>query len=274
MQTSEATGPSDVTPQQKTMDVGITAKPPQSEFEDIRRVMKCVYQQYYAMDRSQRLRDNFISAPSSSPRHCRVMNKIDKFFICESQFGIGIDPDIINHLADTNSKDLRQASRLDKIRINLMNLEIIRHEIEYDLKRMKTAMFPVRGELKKMVCNVCMSYISPSIQLSFGDCGHVVCKDCTRQIIDSPYVRSTCGNCRNELTANTLISAFFKFNDFKEPICRFCFSAFKETDDPIKMIDCGHVYHKSCMFYNANCCMECGFEVIDVNLPTPSLELN
>lgn len=157
-----------------------------------------------------------------------------------------IEPDIINYLAQS---DIRLLDRYDKVRLSLMNLEIERHQIEFEQKRLKDAELPNHSDQKKMVCSVCMvKGISPGVKLLFPKCGHINCEDCTRELLSNPSLHSRCAVCRQAIgSLSDCITVKFKFNAKKDAVCRFCYKPFNDDGKDISLIRCGHAYHAECM---------------------------
>lgn len=241
-------------------EIGVQATPPQDELYKLSSVLKYAYVQFLRMERYNRLYHNYVPPlQPATAQHCQVMAKIDGYF---SNGLSDIDPEIITYLADFRASSLQPLNRFDKIRVSLINLDIERKAVEFEQKRLREAELSNRDEQKTMVCYICMvKDVKPGVSLLFGECGHVTCEDCTREIMRNPNLRSRCGVCREKIDdISKTLCVRFKSNARKEPVCRCCYKPFNDDGKAIKMFRCGHAFHDRCMLFNADRCMQCSFE--------------
>lgn len=242
-------------------DAAVQANPQQDELVQLQQMLKFTYGHFARTERYQRLYHNYISPLlPHTDHHCRVMSKIGTYFINGQA---DIDPDVIAYLSDFRTISLRQFSRSDKVRMNIMNLEIERKTVEYERKRLRDAELANRDEQRKMICMVCMvKDVEPGVRLKFVKCGHICCRDCMHMILSSNELQKGCGYCRTPIRSpSETISAFFKFNARKEAVCRHCYKPFNDDGTIIKMPKCGHPYHELCLKkYSPDRCNECSYE--------------
>lgn len=240
-----------------TREFGAQANPIQDEYARLGVVLRFTYASFLSMEKQHRLLNSHIERPPMTTAiHSQTMAKIDAYFVDNLN---EIDPAIIQYLTEIRS-NLASLVRFDRIRVSLMTLEIEHKVVEYEQKRLRECELPNRSDQKKAVCNVCLVEIAPGQRLTFGECGHLTCKSCTMKILNDPMLPSRCGVCRDNISLTKCVTAKFKFNLRKEPVCRQCYKPFNIDSPSVKLIRCGHVYHEKCMHDR---CMLCGFENIN-----------
>lgn len=236
-------------------EIGVQGNPSQEEYGRLSTVLKFTYMQFLRFEKNERLYNNHVELPPAQPtRHTQIMAKIDAYFLgayCD------VDPDVMIYLTELRSNIVTPLTRFDRARIYLMNLGMDHKVVEYENRRLRECELPDRSAQKRMICNVCMTDIVPGAKLLFGQCMHLVCRGCTKSILRSPNLANRCGVCRDPIGENTCITAHFKYNNRREPVCRQCWHPFNDDGTTIKMIRCGHVFHETCM---QSKCMQCGIE--------------
>lgn len=249
-----------VLPAVATSDAQVQTDSQANEYARLAILLQASYSTLLRMERVGDFLDNFQpSVPFMSQRHCQIMGKIDNHFLQSK--GDDIDPAIIGFIA--NDVNMFSLNRFDKVRVNLMNLEIHRMERGYERKRLREGELSV-AEQRQMVCRVCYGQINPGVSLNFGKCGHLTCATCTMQILNTRDLMNRCGDCLRAIGGeNDMLTVKFKFNAKLHAVCRFCYKPFNDDGSIIKRGQCGHVYHEACMVYNMNRCMKCSAEISD-----------
>lgn len=185
-------------------------------------------------------------------KHRKAMLEIDRFFTDNSVNRV-VDPDLIRYIGECDQLKL---NAFDRIRVNLVSLEIERGRVESHRLRLKRKRNHFLAD--QMACPICMIPFTPDSIVESPGCGHLVCRGCLHGHFDE--MGEFCPTCRRAVDLDYIDRIFFKFNHQNEPICRFCDIPFRHNDaddDWCNFARCGHAFHKSCFALNDNACTAC-----------------
>lgn len=198
--------------------------------------------------------DDRIVLNTGTAKHRSMMAKIDRHFSDKSVNRI-VDPELVRF---ATSADMTKMNSYDRIRMNLISIEIERNRVYVNKLRLKRK----RGRIimAQPSCPLCLTIYRPGDHVVTPDCGHLACEDCMNEIFDDENLRDSCPSCRIDIEREDLERIYFKFNHDRDAICRYCDTPFREFDDGescAQFLRCGHVYHKNCWQENDESCVAC-----------------